>query len=293
MTTTTTTTITDPFVARISGEVVRLTGEVVRRFCNGMYTNNARDLPVGSGQRTAMLDERGRLQGIFDLYCESDTRFVCALEGVSADDFRDRYAMYMMLDDIELDVLDWQIATVQGSSAPVGGFVMARDRSGLGGFDVVGPPEIVAQCIASSGVPQLDAAAVDEIRIRAGFPTWPQDMGTKSLPHELRMRRDFLHFDKGCYLGQETVNRVDVMGQVRRNLAGVRILGDDVPPAGSKVLDAADKPVGVLTSPARPSDLGAIGLAVLKRPADEPGTSLTVTDGTRRWKAYASDLPFG
>jgi len=291
-TTTTTTTITDPFVARIPGEVIRLTGAVARRFCNGMYTNNARDLALGSGQRTAMLDERGRLQGVFELFCESDTRFVCALEGVSADAFRDRYAMYMMLDDIELDVLDWQIATVQGAAAPTQGLVLPRDRSGLGGFDVIGSPETVQRCIEASGLPRLDESAVDAIRVRAGHPKWPQDMGPKSLPHELRMRNDYLHFDKGCYLGQETVNRIDVMGQARRNLAGVRVVGDSVPPSGAEIHDASGKSVGVLTSPVQTEDLGTIGLAVLKKPADVPGTSLTVMDGATRWAALAADLPF-
>ena len=273
--------------------MVRLTGAEVRRFCNGMFTNNARDLPIGQGQRTAMLDDRGRLQGVFDLFCVADDTFVCALEGVTADAFIERYGMYMMLDDVEHETLDWQVATVQGGSVPGwSGCSHPRDRSGLGGFDLVGPGAPLTEVLAATGLSTLDSASIDAVRIRAGRPRWPVDMGAKQLPHELGMRDEFLHFEKGCYLGQETINRVDVMGQVRKALCGVRIEGDELPPTGAEVRSDTGQKVGRLTSPLATADLGNIGLSVIKTPWDAPGTPLVVVDGERTWQASASALPF-
>jgi len=240
-----------------------------------------------------MLDDRGRLHGVFDLHCVSETAFVCALEGVTADGFRDRYSMYMMLDDIEMTVLDWQIATIQGLAAPpVSCCVLPRDRSRLGGVDVTGPPAEVADILRATAATELESSEVEAIRIRAGFPRWPQDMGPKQLPHEMGMREEFLSFEKGCYVGQETVNRVDVMGQVRRSLAGVRISGDAPPPERTELQDASGKRVGTLTSPLLTTDLGLIGLGVLKKPFDVPGTPLVAVSGSLRWEASASSLPF-
>jgi len=259
-----------------------------------MFTNNARDLHPGSGQRTAMLDERGRLHGVFDLHCVSDTVFVCALEGVTAAAFEERYAMYMMLDDIEVERLDWQIGTAQGlGELAFEGCSLHRDRSRLGGVDIVGPPDQVAAVLAGPDAPELDFEQVEAVRIRAGFPRWPVDMGPKQLPHEMGMRSAFLSFEKGCYLGQETVNRVDVMGQVRRSLTGIGLETGPPVPSGAEVREVdGGKRLGVLTSPLVTPDLGQIGLAVLKKPFDEPGTALVVTSGAQRWEAVSRSLPF-
>ena len=281
-----------PFTGRIEGDIVRLTGDVVRRFCNGMFTNNARDLSAGEGQRTAMLDDRGRLQGVLDLYCASDVEFIAALEGVTADEFERRYRMYMMLDEVECESLDWHILTVQGAPRPDALVIYGRDRCGMGGFDILGSSEELERIEAALSFPVLDPLDIDALRVRAGKPRWPIDMGPKQLPHEMGMRDDFLHFEKGCYLGQETINRVDVMGQVRRALAGIRIVGDTLPPQGAEVRDSAGKKLGVFTSPLATDDLGNIGLAVLKKPSETPGTQLVVADGARHWGATTSALPF-
>ena len=59
-------------------EKVTLTGEgpEVRRFCNGMFTNNVKRMAPGKGGRSAMCDDRGRVQGLLDLYCDSDSSFL-------------------------------------------------------------------------------------------------------------------------------------------------------------------------------------------------------------------------
>ena len=280
------------FAQRIDSEIVGLVGPDARRFCNSMFTNNARDLPVGSAQRTAMLDDRGRVVGIMDLYCLAEDRFAGVLDGMTVEAFEERYALYVVLDDVEIESYeDVSVATVQGAEAsvPDGLIRLERDRSGLGGFDVVGPTEAVASFVEGLDLPAVDDDGLERLRIRAGSPQWPTDFGDKRLTHEMRMRDAFLHFEKGCYVGQETVNRVDVMGQVKRRLAGLRFSGDA--PAGATI-HAADKAIGTVTSVVLDDALGRIGLAVLKKPHDADGTEVVAQWDGGSCAATVAELPF-
>ena len=70
---------------------VTITSPDAKRWCNGMFTNNIRKLTPGTGNRSAMCDDRGRLQGLIDLYCTSDEGFLGVLDGVELSWFEKRY----------------------------------------------------------------------------------------------------------------------------------------------------------------------------------------------------------
>lgn len=285
-----------------AASAVRLEGRDARRFCNGMFTNNVRDLPAGGTNRSALVDDRARICGFLDLLCEADERFLAVLDGLDADAFVARFERFVVFDDVTLAPLGPPHASVQGPAAadalrraglPVpepGRFarvgdvlVWPRVRSPRGGYDVLGPrPPLDAEVV--------DAGACDALRVLAGRPAFPADTGDKRLPHELGLRDELLHFEKGCYLGQETINRVDVMGQVRRRLAGVRLPPGEPPPPGAEVR-MGDEVVGELTSPTVVPD-GVVALAVLRVPADAPGTPVRVVAGDRTWSGTTSALPF-
>ena len=260
------------YASFIDSDVVALRGSDVRRFCNGMFSNNARDLAVGDGQKTAMLDDRGRIVGLMDLYCRAEDDWVAVLEGMSADDFGDRYALYVVLDDVEIVPLDWVIGTMQGiSEAPEapGVIVGNRDRSGAGGFDLIGSADLVSAVMGA--VEDTASTRLEYDRVAAGLPRFPVDFSAKQLPHEMGMREAFLHFEKGCYVGQETVNRIDVMGGVKRQVAAVVC---DGPAVLGAELRAGGKLVGRLTSVLQHPELGVVALSVLRKPNDETGVVL-------------------
>ena len=177
-----------------------LEGPDARRFANGMFTNNIRDLEVGAGNRSAMCDDRGRVQGLIDVHCTGQDRFDIVLEGVTAEWFEERYGLYIVFDDVELNVSssDPRVVTVQGpdgagvlasAGLPVpepgrvamvdGGIRVApKDRSGLGGYDVVVPRNALAATwnrIQANGATPIGHAALEVLRIRAGRPLWPID----------------------------------------------------------------------------------------------------------------------
>ena len=211
--------------------VVELAGPDARRFANGMFTNNVRDLPVGGSQASAMADDRGRLIGLMELHAVADDRLLLVLEGMTAEAFVERYERYVVFDDVEIiDHGPHALVTVQGEGAaqrlaeaslPVpaagphlahgAGWVVSRDRGGAG-FDLLAPTPLL--------VPDAEGAAeVEALRVRAGRVAFPRDIAPPALPHEHGLRDTVLHFEKGCYLGQEQIHRIEVMGKPRRALA--------------------------------------------------------------------------
>jgi ADP-ribose pyrophosphatase len=127
----------------------------------------------------------------------------------------------------------------------------------------------------TQGVPRATAAAWEAARIEAGTPT-SIDIPEKTLPQELDRDRRAISFTKGCYLGQETVARIDALGHVNRRLVAVAIDGGFHHAAGA-VVRAGDEIVGRLTSVGYSPALGGwLGLGLLHAKALDAGRSLEV-----------------
>ncbi len=112
-------------------------------------------------------------------------------------------------------------------------------------------------------------AAFHEARLVAGFPWYGIDLDESNLPQEADRDSETISFTKGCYLGQETVARLDAMGQVQKKLVRWKITGG-VPLAGSS-LSADDKKVARLTSVASTEQYGVLAIGFARRSHFEPG----------------------
>ena len=276
--------------------VMRITSPDAKRWCNGMFTNNIRRLQPGQGNRSAMCDDRGRVQGLIDLYCVDDDTFLATLDGVTEAWFASRYRMYMVLDDIELEVsagAPW-LLSIQGPQAaamlaeaglPVptdphahlasyGVRVAKKDRTGLGGFDLICDDDAAAQrtwaALSAAGAAPMSHEALNALRVLGGRARWPHDGTSKSMVHELAINEEVCAFDKGCYVGQEVINRIDVKGAIQKRITALRLDGDA--PIGTEVY-LGDKKIGALTSAATVSG-ETYGLAVLRKTAWAPGTAV-------------------
>jgi hypothetical protein len=120
-----------------------------------------------------------------------------------------------------------------------------------------------------AGPPAFTAA-----RVEAGVPLWGVDFDEQNFPQEVGRDRQAISFTKGCYLGQETVARIDALGHVNQRLVGVRFLGGDLPDPGAELSHAAKK-VGRVTSAALSPRLNApLALAMVRREANAVGTRL-------------------
>ena len=294
-------------------QLLTLTSDDARRWANGMFTNNIKRLQPGRGNRNAMCDDRGRVQGLLDLYCVGETRFLAVLDGVDADWFEGRYRMFLILDEIEVDPRPdgATLLSVQGPAAGAaleaaglpapaidrafettdsGVTVARRDRTGLGGYDLIVPGDQVAAvwaALQAGGATPAGTDVLDALRIFAGLASWPQDGTDKTMVHELRLNADVCNFEKGCYVGQEVINRIDVKGAINKKLMGLRLAAPV--PQGSPVMHG-DKAVGTVTSLA---EVGGqvVGLGVLRKAAWAPGTVVEVDTGDGAVAATVSDLP--
>ena len=296
-----------------SADTVVLKGPDARRFCNGMFTNNIRTLQPGEGNRSAMCDAKGRVLGLLDVYCTGPDQFDGVLEGVDAEWFEGRYEMYIVFDDVEMEVSAQEpwVLTLQGPKAESilqsvglptpeqngqhilsdsGIRVMKKDRTGLGGFDLLLPSDAIIKTHAdllAAGASPLGHTAFDALRIRHGRARWPVDGNEKSLVHELAINEEVCNFNKGCYLGQEVINRIDVKGQIAKKIMPLIIEGTELPPLGAEVV-LDDKTVGFITSTAH-SNGQALALAVLRKKAWESGLSLVIQAEEKVWKGQLNN----
>ena len=137
----------------------------------------------------------------------------------------------------------------------------------------------VTAAISAAGAIRCDPAALESARLEAGTPLFGLDITPDNLPQEVARDTRAISFTKGCYLGQETVARIDTIGHVNRLLVGLKFSGPDVPAAGTAVL-AADQPIGQVTSAAWSPRLAApLALAYIRRAHAKPGSQLTSSTG--------------
>ena len=137
------------------------------------------------------------------------------------------------------------------------------------------------------GARRIDSSVLETIRIENGVARVGVDTTDKTIALEARLNRA-ISFNKGCYLGQETIERATARGGLKKRMFGLKFNAADVPAAGS-VLSLDGKEVGRVTSVVLSERFGAIGLAILHHSAWTPGTELKVGEGG---VAIVSELPF-
>src|SRR5690606_6094431 len=121
--------------------------------------------------------------------------------------------------------------------------------------------------------------AVEVARIEAGMPLYGMDITDDNLPQEVDRNDWAISFNKGCYLGQETVARIDALGHVNRTLVGLRFASESVPEPGGELL-AGDKVVGHVTSAAwSPAQRRAVALGYVRQGHNRPSARLVSAVG--------------
>jgi len=123
-------------------------------------------------------------------------------------------------------------------------------------------------------------SALSALRLEQGTPWFSYDFGEKQIPHEAGLQDSHISYTKGCYTGQEIVERVRSRGQVNRRRVRLTFDTDVAPPAGT-ILNIGGKEAGIVTRAAAPPDLPtAIGMAYVRKEANASGTQLSWSGGT-------------
>ena len=144
------------------------------------------------------------------------------------------------------------------------------------------------EALRKAGAAGVGAEALEKFRVMAGVPRYGVDIRDRDLPQETE-QTGALHFSKGCYIGQEIVERIRSRGNVRRKFTGFLIDGP-LPAAGTKI-QSAGKDVGEITSSASlPGAAGerAVALGYLRREAAMPDKELQAGNA----RATVTELPF-
>jgi folate-binding protein YgfZ len=290
-----------PWLARL-----RVAGSDRVDFLQGMLSNDVKSLAPGAGCPTLLLNEQGRVVGDLVVLAESDA---FALDGTttSVDAAQPALERFIVADDVELTPAeDDRTLALLGPDAPavaarVGAPVPAAayahevgDVAGIAvqTVRVPGPGAGGLLChVASAAAPELTrllvaqgagaagADAYEVLRIESGVPWHGRDVTAETLALEAPYEAA-ISFRKGCYLGQEVMERVTARGHVNRRLVGLTVDGASPPAPGTRLV-AGDRDVGLVTTAAWSWRLATVvALGYVRREHVEPGSVLAVGDAS-------------
>ena len=137
--------------------------------------------------------------------------------------------------------------------------------------------------------------AFETARIEAGIPRFGVDMDETNIPLECGIEARAVSYTKGCYIGQEVINRIHAIGHVNRELVGLRLADDlkSLPARGDKLFKDG-KEVGHITSAiASPTLKANIALGYVRRGADAAGTELELQSAGTDSRVKIVEVPFG
>jgi folate-binding protein YgfZ len=238
-----------------------------------------------------------RKYGVFDdvtIDDRTDATFELHLIGEDCDDLV-RHAGAAVPDErdyshVAAELALWPVRIVRERPAGLPGLTIVGDREDA--------PAVVAALKATArapGLTEVGPAAFEALRITAGTPIFGKDVTDKNLPQEFARDDRAISFVKGCYLGQETVARIDAVGHVNQVFKGLVFEHVTHCPAPGTALEADGKRVGVITSSVElPWRSQPVGLGMVRTSHAAPGTILQVagTGGPAGLVAQVCDFPF-
>jgi folate-binding protein YgfZ len=295
-------TATESVGVRVIGDrqVVRVIGDDRVSFLHGMCSADVKGAAPGAILPALFLTEHAHLIADLFIYVTNDD-LLLEIELAAWQRARAHLERLLVADDVEfaetsLAVIDIEGPLARDAAAAVAGEdnadlndwshllvndLLAGNLPRLGGpaFSILAPPdrveEVVARALATiPGAATIDEKVVEAIRIENGIARLGVDTNEKTLALEARLERA-ISFSKGCYLGQETVERATARGGLKKKLFALKFPAGKVPAIGT-ALKLGGVEVGKVTSAAISPRLGAIGLAILHRSAWQPGTTLSL-----------------
>ena len=273
-----------------------------RDFLHRMTTNHLNGLEAGAGLEAVFTDNRGRILELGTFYRAGEStlavlspsgrekipawldRYIFA-EQITIQDLTAELAMLEVLGPqamaLAAQVLGQDLTSVADhhllNDPLTEGVWLARlNRFGHAGLRAMGPAAKLIEWwgkLAAAGAQPLGEEAWEMLRVEAGLPLQGRELGEEHNPWEANLGHT-VHMNKGCYIGQEVIARLDTYDKVKQRLMGLELAEGPLPPAGT-VLRAGNAEAGRLTSAVRiPGRPGGMGLAYVRREHWQPGTQL-------------------
>ena len=301
--------------------LLRLTGSDRVTFLQGMVSNDVARLRNGEGTYAALLTQQGKVVSDLRVFVLPDELWL-DVPAPRAAAVRENLERYIIADDVEF-VADDSVAPLVVIEGPQADRVLlavtgesvtdlrpfAHREMTFDGVRVravavthttergyllfgapAGAPNLWKHCCAAGAEP-VGMEALDVLRIEAGVPWYGRDFDDSTLISEVGLEAA-ISYNKGCYLGQEVVERVAARGQVHRKLVGLLCDGRQVPPPDSKLLRDA-KDVGWITSATwSPARDAVIALGYARRESWDIGTEVQVVLAATSARARVVAVPF-
>jgi folate-binding protein YgfZ len=278
---------------------IRMTGEDRARLLHAMTTNHIQQLTPGTGCYAFFLTTQGRILSDVNILCRAD-HFLLDLEPEAREKIYQHLDHYIIADDVTLEDLTAQTVTIAvegpksanvlvaaGAPAPETEYSSAEwatrlvarlNSTGSPGYFVFAPAAEKADLIAqleAAGAVAADTEAFRAVRLEHGKARFGEDLSERFLAQEANQPHA-LNFSKGCYLGQEIVERVRSRGQVHRVLMPLLMDTKEPPAAGAK-LQIGEANVAEITSAAYSPALDkVVALAYVRTEHAIPHTQMTL-----------------
>jgi folate-binding protein YgfZ len=294
---------------------LNFTGPDRVRYLNAILTNNIKDLASGQGIISLLLNPQGHILAELETYAFSDHHF-CASYAMIREQLIQWMDKYIIMDDVTLtdETERWGALALEGPEAAA----VAREVSGVrvtpqgelfsvdgtvrtipcrivkrSPGDVAGVEFVVArdkltalwqillESVRQHGGGPAGYTALSGQRLELGAPWFSYDFGEKQIPHEAGLENSHISYTKGCYTGQEIVERVRSRGHVNRRRVGLLFNGDAIPEAGALLKTADANEAGYITRAAKVWDPPRIlGMGYVRKEAEALGTTLHWPGGT-------------
>lgn len=302
-----------------------LTGSDRVSWLQGMVSNDVRKLTPGNGMYAAVLDVNGKILADLRVLCAEES-FILLIWEPLKDKIVAHLNRYLVADDVEIEDSSEQygMISIQGphallllsaiaphQDAPVHMNSHAPLRIGERDVRVIRSTHTGEEGFDLS-IERQDAAAIAEeleragaalscrwaglqaeeiLRVEAGLPRYGIDMGEDNLLLETGLDQA-VSFQKGCYLGQEVIERVHSRGHVNKKLAGIFLDGQSPARRGDKIV-SSEKEIGAVTSSVFSPKLNrVIALGYLHRDYSQPATSVRVETDGLELRGVVAALPF-
>ena len=280
------------------------------KFLHGQVTNDITGLAENTGCYAALVNAKGKMESDLFAYRLADEILLDFESGLAAA-VQARLEKFIITEEVEVAdaAPHFGLLSVQG---PTAGKVMValklpapeaelalektadeiyiinQPRLGSKGIDLFVPVDLFEQVKAQllEHAPLGGEAAFEKARVLATIPRFGIDLTSDNLPPEGGFEARAISYAKGCYIGQEVIARIRTYGKVQRVLRGLKL--DGVAAVGDEVFHG-EKKVGALSSVITEPDAA---LALIRREANEPGTTLRVETKNGSVNGEVATLPF-
>lgn len=281
------------------------------RYLNALLTNNIRDLKTGDGTVSLLLNPQGHILAEIETYALPE-QLLCASHAMIRERLVETFEKYIIMDDVTLTDETERLGALALEGPRAAGIVqelagadlstmselgfqdahlkagatfdcrlVRRSPGGVAGAEfIVERPQLAALWRALLAIARdhgggpMGYAALNALRLEQDVPWFGYDFGEQQIPHEAGLENSHINYSKGCYTGQEIVERVRSRGHVNRMRVALKFSGSEPPAPGAPLL-ADGKEAGHVTRAAFCPALGCpIGMGYLRREFSTPGSRL-------------------